>query len=371
MKNYTVTLPHYSIGPTCYDEIGSVACYYGKKAAVVGGATALEKAGPSLKKALSEAGIEITDWFVYGSDATMAAVDRIVTAPGVKEADMVFGVGGGRAVDTVKTAADMLGKPFFSCPTVASNCAPVSAIAVIYREDGALDRYYFPKGCPAHCFINTSVILDSPEDLFWAGIGDALSKQIESQLASRGKKLTHTPLMGVQLGLICEAPLMTYGKTALEDFRADRLTDAFTEVVLDIIISTGIVSNLVTTANDYYYNSSLAHCFYNASMVLPKMHAHLHGEVVSFGNLVLLAADGREEDLKRFFAFNRSIRLPITLADIDIENEAEIDRIVDRATTMREWTCVPYEMTKAKFKAAILAADAAGRAYLEATGGAE
>ena len=81
--------------------------------------------------------------------------------------------GGGRAIDTVKTAADILGKPFFSVPTVSSNCAPVSAIAVIYKDDGALDHYHFPKRCPEHCFIDTTVILDSPEELFWAGIGDA------------------------------------------------------------------------------------------------------------------------------------------------------------------------------------------------------
>ena len=333
-------------------------------AAVVGGATALEKAGPALRQGLADAGIEIADWFVYGSDATMAAVERIVTAPEVQAADMLFGVGGGRAIDTVKAAADMLGKPFFSCPTVSSNCAPVSAISVIYREDGALDRYYFPKGCPTHCFINTSVILDSPEPLFWAGIGDALSKQIESQLASRGRKLAHTPLMGVQMGLICEAPLMEYGRRALEDFRSGVESDAFVQVVLDIIISTGIVSNLVTTRDDYYYNSSLAHCFYNASMVLPAVHKHLHGEVVSFGNLVLEAADGCDEDLERFVRFNASIGLPVTLEAIDITSEADLDALIERAPSIREWKCVPYEMTKEKFRAAILKADAAGRAFL-------
>ena len=89
------------------------------------------------------------------------------------------------------------------------------------------------------------------------------------------------------------------------------MSDAFTECVLDIIVSTGVVSNLVTHT-EYYYNSSLAHCFYNASMVLPSAHAHLHGEVVSFGNLVLLAYDGQDELLERFLDFNTSIGLPVT-----------------------------------------------------------
>ena len=282
-ENYSVTLPHYSVGPTCYDELKDAVRFYGRTAAVIGGETALAKAGPALKAGFEKAGITITEWAVYGKDSTNANVEKIVQNPKVQAADMVFGVGGGRAIDTVKTASDIMEKPFFSVPTVASNCAPVSAIAVIYKENGALDHYHFPKRCPEHCFINTSVILDSPEDLFWAGIGDALSKQAESQLASRGKELTHTPLLGVQVGLVCEEPLLEYGKAALEDFRAKKVTRAFTETVLDIIVSTGITSNLVTTKDSYYYNSSLAHCFYNASMVLPAIHKHLHGEVVSFG----------------------------------------------------------------------------------------
>ncbi len=364
MENYTVTLPHYSVGSRCYEELGPVAALYGRKVAVVGGETALQKAGAQLKAAIEAAGLEVTEWSVYGKDATMANVRRIVESEGAKAADIVFGVGGGRAIDTVKAAADFLGKPFFSFPTVASNCAPISAISVLYHEDGSLDCYHFPKRCPDHCFVNTSAILDSPEPLFWAGIGDALSKQIESQLASRGRKLAHTPLMGVQMGLICEAPLMEYGRRALEDFRSGVESDAFVQVVLDIIISTGIVSNLVTTRDDYYYNSSLAHCFYNASMVLPAVHKHLHGEVVSFGNLVLEAADGCDEDLERFVRFNASIGLPVTLEAIDITSEADLDALIERAPSIREWKCVPYEMTKEKFRAAILKADAAGRAFL-------
>lgn len=368
MKNYTVTMPHYSVGPTCYELVGATARLYGSKVCVVGGATALQKAGPALKKGIADGGLECTGWFVYGDNATMAAVNRIVESPEAQAADMLFGVGGGRAVDTVKAAADIMGKPFMSFPTVASNCAPVSAISVLYHEDGGFDCYYFPKSCAAHTFINTSVILDSPEELFWAGIGDALSKHIEAALSSRGKALSHTPLMGVQVSGICEGPLLEYGKAALEDFRAGRESDAFVQVVLDIIVSTGVVSNLCTTKDDYYYNSSLAHCFYNSSMVLPSIHSHLHGEVVSFGNLVLEAVDGDDEALERFLRFNRSIKLPVTLAELDITEPAQVDAIVDRAPAIKEWSCVPYEMTKERFRDAIYKVDELGRKLIAAEG---
>ena len=118
------------------------------------------------------------------------------------------------------------------------------------------------------------------------------------------------------------------------------MSDAFTECVLDIIVSTGVVSNLVTHT-EYYYNSSLAHCFYNASMVLPSAHAHLHGEVVSFGNLVLLAYDGQDELLERFLDFNTSIGLPVTLAQVGITTDEQLMKLVSAAEHIKEWSTVP------------------------------
>ena len=152
------------------------------------------------------------------------------------------------------------------------------------------------------------------------------------------------------MGLVCEDPLLEYGKQAIEDFRAKRDSHAFTETVLDIIVSTGITSNLTTTKDSYYYNSSLAHCFYNASMVLPSIHKHLHGEVVSFGTLVM--------------TFNHSVGLPVTLAQLDITTPEQVNALVDRAATMKEWTCVPYEMTKDKFRNGIYKVDELGRKFV-------
>lgn len=361
--NYTVSLPHYSVGPDVYRLAGDIIRPYGRKVAVIGGETAMAKANPTLLKALADADLTVTDVHVYGHDSTMANVEAILKRDGVREADVLLAVGGGRCCDTVKTAADILGKTIMTCPTVSSNCAPVSAVAVLYRDDGALDRYHFAKTCPAHCFINTSVILNSPENLFWAGIGDALSKQIEVLYCARGKSLFHTPLLGAQLACACQEPLLQYGRQALDDFRSGIMSDAFTECVLDIIVSTGIVSNLVTHT-EYYYNSSLAHCFYNASMVLPSAHEHLHGEVVSFGNLVLLAYDRQDELLERFIDFNVSVELPVTLEAIGITTPEALEQLINAAEHIKEWSTGAETAMKPKFREAILRVDALGRAKL-------
>ena len=86
---------------------------------------------------------------------------------------------------------------------------------------------------------------------------------------------------------------------------------ALDQVTLDIIVSTGIVSNMMTTVNDYYYNSTLAHCVYYGSTVTEHGHHHLHGEVVSLGVLCLLEHAGQFEEEDRLMQFNDSIGLPV------------------------------------------------------------
>ena len=78
-------------------------------------------------------------------------------------------------------------------------------------------------------------------------------------------------------------------------------------------MSTGIVSNLTTTENDYYYNSSLGHCFYNAYTGLACAERHMHGEVVSFGVIVLLTCDKQFELRDKISKFNKELGLPVTL----------------------------------------------------------
>ena len=121
------------------------------------------------------------------------------------------GTGGGKTVlveghmDTVfplDTKLEIVREDgFIKCPGIVDDtrgCAAVTAICVIYNANGTFREYYYPK-LADHTFINTAVIADSPYDLLWAGIGDALSKECEAVFSSKGKPLSHTPLMGVQL----------------------------------------------------------------------------------------------------------------------------------------------------------------------------
>ena len=128
---------------------------------------------------------------------------------------------------------------------------------------------------------------------------------------------------------------------------------------LDIVVNTGYVSNL-TNQNDYYYNSSVAHAFYNATCSIPREGTYLHGEVVSLGVLVLFAYTGDTENLKRYADFNKQMGLPVTLEQVGL-SETDIPALCEHAHATNEWKQGnPEPFTDEKFAAAIKAANAYG-----------
>lgn len=164
--------------------------------------------------------------------------------------------------------------------------------------------------------------------------------------------------MGRAIAATCEGPLSD-SEEALAAKRRGVVTEAFEAVVLDIIVTCGIVSNMTTSMVDpdhaYYYNSSAAHAFYNAwTGISPELvEEHPHGAVVAFGVLVLWAFDGRMDELARYASLNRRLGLPVTLSAIGATAE-DVPGIVGRAQATNEWGRAPYGYTAERFGQAVL-----------------
>ena len=169
--------PGYTIGPDAYDDIAAVCPAYGKKAAVIGGKHALAAAGDAIVKAARDAGIEVIGPLWYGGEASRENMEML--RPQVAEADMIFAVGGGKAIDTCKVLSQETHRPFFTFPTIASTCASCTSLGIVYHPDGSLREYSFSKIPPNHIFINTQVIADAPDIYLWAGMGDTMAKHYE------------------------------------------------------------------------------------------------------------------------------------------------------------------------------------------------
>lgn len=344
--------PGYTIGEDAYEDIPAICRTYGKTAVLIGGHHALAAAEDAIRSACSASDISITATFWYGGEASVENIEALLAKPEVQAADMLFAVGGGKAIDTVKVTAHRLNRPFFTFPTIASTCAACTSLGILYHPDGSLREYSFSKIPPNHIFINTQIIAEAPRKYLWAGIGDTMAKHFECTVSSRGDVPSHSDAMGIALSTMCATPVIRWGKEALDACDQKKTTPELTEVILAIIISTGLVSNFVQVD----YTTGLAHAVYNGFTILPEIEKnhHLHGEVVSYGILILLIVDQQWEERDRLFRFNRSIGLPTKLADLHVKKE-QIGAVAKKALLGIDVRKYPYPVTEDMICSAILA----------------
>lgn len=346
LENYEVHLPSYSIGDKIYEKIGLVCESYGKKVLVIGGRKALAAAYDKIAAYVAQTNLEIIGTEIYGENCTYATVERLRALPLYQEADMVFGVGGGKALDTVKCLCIPDDKPVFSFPTIASNCAATTSVSILYNEDGTFLKPHFFIRPVMHAFIDTQIIAQAPSQYMWAGIGDTYAKYYEALISSRDERLEHFTAVGVAVSQMCRDPLLLYSAQALEDHKQGLCTYAVEQVVLAIVVTTGIASIFLTKDYTPDYNSGLAHAIFYALTAYPVIEErHLHGEVVAFGILIALLVDGQKEEFEKIYELNKSIGLPTRLSDIEIA-PAQWEECLDRIPTMSDVAHYPYKVTR-------------------------
>ena len=358
MKRSYVALPDYMIGEDVYFKAADLLKKYGKTAVIVGGKTAMSVAANEITNALAEGGVSVLGQVWFGGDSNYENVEMLKRDETVLRADIVLAVGGGKCCDTCKVLAEQLQKPLFTFPTISSNCAPCTALAIMYNADGSFKNNFYSTQPPLCVFINDKIIAKSPVEYLQAGIGDALSKDPEVSLALRHVELDQNLLVGKALCAACTEPLLKYGEQALNDCKAGKTSQALQEVILDIVISTGLVSNM-TVCPEFYYNTNLAHCFYYAATIFPVYHQFLHGFWVAFGVLVLLQYDGQTQLRDRVMDFYRKTGLPVTLAQVGLKRE-DLPALVDKATKVPGWHVDGYDLSAERFMQAVIDIDDLG-----------
>lgn len=345
----TRKFPGYTIGQEAYKEIDKICAPFGKKAVVIGGNRAIKAVKDKIDSVVKE--VQITGYFPYGGESSLENIERLKSIPEVKNADMVFALGGGKAIDTGKVLAQQMNKTYFTFPTIASTCAACTSLGIVYHPDGSLREYSFLEEIPRHIFIDSQVIINAPIKYLWAGIGDSMAKYFECSVSARGDVLTHSQGMGANLAKMCNEPFVNYGVKALNDCKNKKITMEFEEILLGIIISTGFVSNLVGID----LNTGLAHAVYNGLTIIPQIekYGHLHGEIVSYGILVLLIVDEQIEEFERIFKFNKEMGFPTKLSDLHCRADV-VDLVVEKALKGIDVRHYPYQVTPKMVREAIL-----------------
>ncbi|SFT83927.1 glycerol dehydrogenase [Selenomonas sp. GACV-9] len=341
---YTMTFPDYTIGVEAYEKIREVCPRYGKSVVVIGGRRGIEAAKAKMTAAVEGVGLEFTGFLLAGQETSYENVEKILRDEAVTEADMIFAVGGGKAIDTAKQVAHLQHKPFFSFPTVAGSCAAAASIATIYNGDGTFREFAYSNEPPVHVFLCTRMLAQAPVEFLLRGISDTMAKFYEAQIASRGKKLCHRDGLGIALSKMCLEPLYAYGEQAVADNKAQKATKAFEEVVLAIVMTSGLVSNFAAPE----YNGHIAHALFTelTNISAGEDGCQKHSGLAAYGILLLLLCDGQQQEFERFYAFCQKIGLPTSRRDI-CASEEDIHRVFQATEKKQDVKIMPYKVTQA------------------------
>ena len=113
------------------------------------------------------------DLKVFGGECCMEEIDKHRTQ--LKDSDVVFGLGGGKTLDTTKAVGYFEGLPVVIVPAAASSDAPCSRLSVVYKANGEFSHYLpLPKN-PDMVIMDSEVISKAPARFLAAGIGDAFA----------------------------------------------------------------------------------------------------------------------------------------------------------------------------------------------------
>lgn len=361
MARIFISPSKYVQGPGELAKIGGYVKAYGDKALVIISAGGLRRSGDKISASFEEAGCELV-YDNFNGECSQAEIDRLVEVCRGAETDVVVGVGGGKILDTAKAVANAVDVPVVIVPTIAATDAPCSALSVIYTDEGQFKEYQFFRQNPNLVLMDTEVISSSPTRLTVSGMGDALATFFEARACMRSDATTcagaHVTSAAMALARLCYETLMSDGVKAKLALEAGACTESVERVIEANTLLSGLGFESAGLAG--------AHAIHNGMTAMPETHDYYHGEKVAFGTITQLVLENADE-LYEVLDFCVEVGLPVTFAQLGV-TDASHERVLEvaRLACAENDTLhnMPFEVTPEKVAAAMLAADAYGRAAL-------
>jgi glycerol dehydrogenase len=289
----------------------------GQRPLVVGGDRTLELVFPQLQPAFKRHKLHSAK-MSYTPDCSEASLAALQTSVASHRADVIVGVGGGKALDTAKLLAHQCSVPVVTIPTSAATCAAWTALSNVYSNAGAF-LYDVPLPyCPNLLVLDYDLIATAPARTLVAGIGDAIAKWYEASVSSGHSQQTLI-IAAVQEARVLRDILFQKSLTALQT--------PGSEVWQAVVDATVLLAGVIGGLGGAQCRTVAAHAVHNGLTHLPAAHDILHGEKVAYGILVQLrleemiqgnqlAATARQQLLK----FYSDIGLPQSLHDLGLSH---------------------------------------------------
>lgn len=325
----------YIQGPGAITKLGEIAEEFGEKAFVVADAIVTELIGSTVKQVFLTASVKMS-FGAFGGECTLDEIDRMTADAKHTGCRVIVGIGGGKAIDTAKGVSRKLDLPLIIVPTIASNDAPTSRLIVIYDENHAIAEVLKLRRNPDVVLVDTAVIAKAPVRFLIAGIGDALSKKFEAEQCSLTGARNFFGGLPTDTALIlcdqCYRTIRAHGLDAVNAVSENRSDRHVEHVVEAAVMQSGIGFESVGLA--------LAHALTRGLTALSETQDALHGEMVAWGLLVQLIAEGRPvEFLEDMIGFYNQIGLPRALSELGLMHPS-----ADAVSLIAERTCrdAPY-----------------------------
>jgi len=280
---------------------------------VIGGDRGTAAVRDELDAAFDGTGVEAR-YRSFDGECTVPAVRRHrEEGDGAPTPDLVVGVGGGKALDTAKLAAE--GRcPVVTIPTSAATSAAWAALSVVYDDDGCYRGGVRLTTCPDALLFDPSLVAEAPARYLANGVMDASAKFFETSLIDRDEIGPLASLGRSVAEDLYARPLRDYAAIAVADARDGAVTPALEAVSEAAIAGPGVAAGLLS---DRTY-LTMPHVFCYTLLPYGSVQADsFHGERVAYGVLVLQALLGREpHDLRTLKRWYESLGPSMTLAGL-------------------------------------------------------
>ncbi len=296
----------------------------------------------------------------FNSECSDEEIERLTVQVQAAKANVIIGIGGGKALDTAKGTAHALGLPVIISPTIASTDAPTSALSVIYTPEGVFKRYLILPKNPDVVLVDSRIVAEAPVRFLVAGIGDALSTWFEADACERKYAGNMTGDVGSmtarRLARFCYETILEYGTVAKASCEANAVTPALERVIEANTLLSGLG----------FESGGLAacHAIHNGLTALENTHHYWHGEKVAIGVLAsLFLTDKPASLIDEVYTFCESVGLPTTLAEIGLEDVSDADLMIVANQACAEGETIynePIPVTPQMVFAALKTADAEG-----------
>ena len=269
-------------------EIGTHTAELGDRSMVLGDTVVLSLFGDLVERSFGERDAMCVLEEFHG-ECSHSEIERLTQIAKRENADILVGLGGGKALDTAKAVACRSGASMVMGPTIASTDAPTSSVSVVYDDNHEFSEALYLNRNPDLVLVDTEVIAKAPVRFLMAGVGDAFSKKYEVEACFRSSGLNthnaHGPLLALELARLTHRVVVRHGLSAKAAAEKHVVTPALESVVETVVLHSGLA----------FENGGLAaaHSIADGLTSLEGAHRSMHGELVAFGTIAQLILERR------------------------------------------------------------------------------